>query len=225
MVVLHHGNNKDWDNKEGVTKALNRFKSILQDAYPRTECSIDRNCVTMKLAEFRLDVVPAFRFREGHYKIPDTYREQWLATDPVKFSEEVTRINKNMNNDFIPLIKMMKGWNRNFTKRLRGFHIECIMINHYKNYSESYTFESMVKVFFSSLPDYLNVASHDPITGDRVDLYLDNKSLDNKREDFVTRAKKAAELAEEAYNDREKYPTVSIGEWKDLFGEFFPAYG
>lgn len=225
MVVLHHGENKEWDNKEGATKALNRFKTILQDAYPDTPCGIDRNCVTMELSQFRLDVVPAFRWDSGHYTIPDTYRGDWLKTDPVKFSDEVTRINKNMQGDFVPLVKMIKGWNREYSKRLRGFHIECMMLNHYKNYAQTYTYDSMVKVFFSNLPSYLSTATYDPISGDRVDLYLDNEGLGNKRNDFVARANKAAAAAKEAYDDTEKYPSVAIGEWKELMGEFFPAYG
>jgi hypothetical protein len=137
----------------------------------------------------------------------------------------VTRINKNMDGDFVPLIKMIKGWNREYTKRLRSFHLECIMANHYSKYEKSYTFNSMVRAFFSNLSDYLNSEAYDPITHDRVDLYLDNGSLGNKREDYVTRAKDTSKLAEEAFQDSEKYPTVAIGEWKKIFGEFFPAYG
>jgi hypothetical protein len=225
MVVLHYDNNKHWDNDDGVTKVLNKYKAILKEAYPETDCQIDRNCVTMKLSQFRLDVVPAFRFREGYYTIPDTYRGKWLRTDPVGFAEEVTRINKNMDGAFVPLLKMIKGWNREFSKPLRSFHLECIMVNHYKNYTESYTYNSMVNVFFSKLPGYLSSEAYDPITEDRVDLYLDNSSLNNSKEEFVNRAIKAAKLAEEAFKDSDKYPSVAIDEWKKLFGEFFPAYG
>jgi len=225
MVVLHYGKNKDWDNEEGVSKALNKFKEILKESYPKTECNIDRNCITMKLSEFRLDVVPAFRFNDGTYTIPDTYRKKWLSTDPVSFSSEVTRINKNMDGTFIPLIKMVKGWNRTFNKKLRGFHIECMMIHHYKNYKESYSYQSTLRVFFSKLPSYLGRAMYDPITGDRADLYLDNESLGYNREHFIKRATKASESAEEAFQDSDKYPSIAIGEWKALFGEFFPTYG
>lgn len=225
MVVLRYGQNKDWDNKEGVVKALNKFKEILKNSYPKTDCAIDRNCVTMDLTEFRLDVVPAFMFEGGYYAIPDTYRGSWLQTDPVRFAEEMTRINKNMDGSFIPLVKMIKGWNRELKRPLRSFHLECMMLNHYKNYRESYTYDSMVKVFFSNLPTYLSYQTKDPITGDRVDLYMDNESLGNKRIDFISVAREVSFRAEEAFNDAKKYPSVSIDEWKNLFGEFFPAYG
>jgi hypothetical protein len=225
MVVMHYGDNKHWDNQSGATAALNRFKAILQDAYPSTTCSIDRNCVTMKLSEFRLDVVPAFRWEGDYYKIPDTYRQTWLKTDPVQFSDEVTRINKNMGGTFVPLIKMIKGWNREYTKPLRGFHIECMMVHHYTSYSQSYTYDSMIKKFFANLPTYVSNPSYDPVTNDRVDLYLDNANLGNGRQTFVDRATRAAAKAKEAYEDQDKYPSVAIGEWKELLGEFFPAYG
>jgi hypothetical protein len=225
MVVLSYRDNQQYDSKEGVSNVLARFKAILKEAYADTESVIDRNCVSMKLAQFKLDVVPAFKYDTGAYSIPDTYRGQWLETNPVKFAERVTEINKNMGGSFVPLIKMIKGWNRAYAKRLRGFHIECMMINHYKGYTESYTYDSMVKVFFSKLPEYLNDPSYDPTSGDRVDLYLDNDSLGYSRSTIVSRAKTTYEKALEAYEDAAKYPSVSISEWKAIMGEFFPAYG
>lgn len=228
IVILHYGQNKQYDSKEGVDNVLARFKSVLKEAYPDTECVIDRNCVSMKLSQFKLDVVPAFKYDSGGYSIPDTYRGQWIQTNPVKFAEKITEINKQMGDSFVPLIKMIKGWNRTYPKRLRGFHIECMMINHYRSYTQSYSYDSMVKVFFSNLPGYLNSPSYDPITGDRVDLYLDNSSLGYNRSTMVSRANKAYEKALEAYEDANKYPStisISIGEWKALMGEFFPAYG
>jgi len=225
MVVLHYGEHKDWEDAEGTGKALQRFKSILEDKYTDTPCAIDRNCVTMKLSEFRLDIVPAFRYTDGSYRIPDTYRKAWLTTDPVRFADEITRINNNMGGDFVPLIKMIKGWNRELPKPLRSFHLECIMANRYKNYTQGYTYDSMVKVFFGDLPNCLEAATYDPVSGDRVDWYLDNTSLGYSRESLVDKAKKAADHALEAFNDGEKYPSVAIKEWKTLLGTFFPAYG
>ncbi len=222
MVVLNYGAHKDWDNKEGVHKALKKFKEILDEAYPNTAHRVDRNCVTMQLSNFRFDVVPAFMIKEGGYEIPDTYRNggEWIATKPVEFAAEVTRINKNMSNNFIPLIKMIKGWNREQSKPLRSFHLECLLVKHYKNCTSDYNYPSMVKVFLGKLPEYLGNASYDPITGDRVDYYLGNK-----KEEFVNRAKKAADQAELAFTTQDTDVEFSIDQWKDLLGEFFPTYG
>lgn len=225
MVVLHHGENKGWDSADGTVNALRRFKAILDEAYPKTPCRVDRSCVTMKLSEFRLDVVPAFKFTDGTYRIPDTYQKRWVSTDPIKFASAITAVNKNMGGSFVPLIKMVKGWNRNVGWPIRSFHLECMLYNHYWNYTQSYTYNSTLNVFFSKLPGYLRTASYDPITGERVDTYLDNDALVTDRSKAIAKAEKAAKLATEAIGDEDKYPIVAIGEWKDLFGEFFPAYG
>lgn len=225
MVILNYGQHKEWDNKEGATKVLERYRTILQEAYTDTPCRVDRNCVTMQLSQFRLDVVPAFHYTQGYYTIPDTYRGAWLKTDPIAYADQVTSVNKTMGGAFVPLVKMIKGWNRELPKPLRSFHLECMMLNRYRSYTQSYTYDSMVNAFFSDLPTYISKATYDPTTGDQVDLYLDNGSLGYSRADLVKRAENAAAKAQEAYDDREKYPSVAIKEWKELFGEFFPAYG
>lgn len=226
MVILHYDKHMDWYTADGTAAALRRFKTILDDAYPKTPCSIDRSCVTMKLKEFRLDVVPAFKMNDGTYRIPDTYQKRWLATDPIKFAGAITNVNKSMDGTFVPLIKMVKGWNREVGWPIRSFHLECMLYNHYRTYTQSYTYNSTLDVFFSKLPGYLENASYDPVTGERVDTYLDNAALITERSRAIIKAKKAAERAAEAHADEDKYGApVTIPEWKVLFGEFFPSYG
>ena len=142
MVVLHYGDNKNWDSADGTVNALRRFKAILDDAYPKTPCSVDRSCVTMKLSQFRLDSVPAFKFTDGTYRIPDTYQRRWVSTDPIKFAGAITAVNKVMDGTFVPIIKMVKGWNREVGSPIRSFHLECMLHNHYKTYTQSYTYNS-----------------------------------------------------------------------------------
>lgn len=228
MVVLHHGKNEDWDNADGTIKSLDKFKNILDDTYPDTPKRRDENCITMQFSEFRLDVVPAFKMTSGKYKIPDAVRKKWIYTDPISFADKITKVNKTMEGSFIPLIKMIKGWNREVGWPIRSFHLECMMYARYKTYTKSYTYNSMVKVFFEHLPDYLASPTYDPITGERVDLYLDNIATITKRQIAINKAKRAAEKSKEAFEDETKYPnnlSISIGEWKALLGEFFPAYG
>lgn len=228
MVILHYGDNKAWDNNEGATRALDRFKSILDLAYPNTPTRRDRNCITMKFSEFRLDVVPAFMVSAtptDYYKIPDSIRQYWVPTDPIEFAKKLTAVNTNMDGTFVPLIKMVKGWNRNVGWPIRSFHLECLMYGHYQSYAQGYTYSSTLKRFFESLPGYLSHACFDPVRGDQVDSYLDNYATKTRRQIAIEKAQLAAANAREAYNDEEKYPSIAIGEWKALFGEFFPSYG
>jgi hypothetical protein len=225
MVILHYGNNKQWDTPSGTISALDRFRAILDDAYPDTTKRRDRNCITMQFSEFRLDVVPAFKNDGGYYRIPDSVRRKWVRTDPFTFAERITEVNTTMDDDFVPLIKMVKGWNRDVGWPIRSFHLECLMYNRYKSYRQSYNYPSMLKVFFEALPGYLGAACYDPVQGDRVDTYLDEGGQ-RTRSGAINKARAAATAAVEAFEDQDQYhPSVAIQEWKELLGEFFPAYG
>lgn len=225
MVILHYGENKQWDDADGTVRALTKFKAILDAAYPKTPCSVDRNCVTMKLSQFRLDVVPAFRWDTGDYRIPDTYSRRWLKTDPIAFAANITAINKNMSGTFVPLIKMIKGWNRNAGWPIRSFHLECMLCRSFAGFTTAYSYDVLTLVFLEALPSLLNAASYDPITGERVDGYLDNNALVTMRATAITRATAAAKKVRQAFDYQSLYPSSSIPQWKDVFGEFFPAYG
>jgi tRNA nucleotidyltransferase (CCA-adding enzyme) len=90
MVILHYDKNKQWNTSDGTVKCLDRFKTILDAAYPQTTKRRDRNCITMQFSEFRLDVVPAFRNDGGYYTIPDSVRKLWVSTDPFTFAQKIT---------------------------------------------------------------------------------------------------------------------------------------
>lgn len=225
MVVFHYGENKQWDCPEGTTKCLDRFKDILDAAYPDTKKWRDRNCICMQFSEFLLDVVPAFKNDGGYYKIPDSIRQLWLPTNPFGFADKITTVNQTMEHVFVPLIKMVKGWNREVGRPIHSFHLECMMYNRYCSYTRGYSYSSMLQLFFQDLPGYLATATYDPVMSDRVDGYLDNAAQVTQRQIAIGKAQKAAEKSKEAYEDEEKYPSVAIGEWKALMGEFFPAYG
>lgn len=228
MVVLHHGDNNAWETSEGTFKCLNRFKAILDDAYPNTSKRRDRNAISMKFSEFSLDVVPAFKHDGGYYNIPDSVRQQWVPTNPFTFAERIAALNAAMGGTFVPLIKMIKGWNREVGWPIRSFHLECLLYGHCRTWTQSYTYSSMVEHFFQSLPNYLGGTTHDPVMGDRVDTYLDNNANPTRRQAAIEKANRAATASKEAYGYEQKYsdyPSYAIGAWKGLLGTFFPNYG
>ena len=58
------------------------------------------------------DVVPAFRRKDGAFDIPDTELKKWIATDPTVHADKATAANKAADTKWKPVIKMVKGWNR-----------------------------------------------------------------------------------------------------------------
>ena len=224
MVVLSYGPNSAWDNDTGTGQALDRFKAILDASHASTPKRRDRNCITMSFAEFRLDVVPAFRYDAGYYKIPDTYQRKWVQTDPIAFAKGMTDVNTQMGGTFVPLVKMVKGWNRNLGWPIASFHLECLMYEKYKSYTQGYTYQSMLKAFFDELEGRLSRPVYEPIRGERVDTYMDAGTSPTRRDKAKAKAKSAATAATKAQAN-EPYPSLAIPIWKELLGEFFPSYG
>lgn len=225
MVVLHYGKNLGWHTTDGTLQVLQKFRKILSTAYTQTPCGIDRNCVTLKLSQFRLDVVPAFINPDGSYLIPDSYRKSWLSTQPTDFSNLVTAINKNLAGRFVPFVKMIKAWNNQNEVRIRSFHLETILANTFAPHTGTFPYSDLTKYFFDRLPDRLSGSTIDPTSQDRLDEYLDNNALSTRRQILVARAKRASQLATTATNYGEYYEKSAIETWKQLFQEFFPAYG
>jgi len=225
MIILHYGDNKDCDTPEGTIQILDKFKYILDKNYPETAKRRDRNCITLQLSQFKLDVVPAFYYTNGYYAIPDSVDKKWISTNPVKFAEKITSINKTMGGSFVPLIKMVKAWNRANGDLLNGYHLECMMYHRYVSYLEGYTYPSMLKVFFENLPSYIQNNCYDPIMLGSVDSYLGGY-FDDKRKAAIKKAEKAKEISALAVLKSENgYYESSIRLWKDLLGYYYPSYG
>lgn len=225
LVPLSYGTYEEWYSAEGTEIVLRRIKSILERDYNDTRITVDVNCVTMAFSHFRLDIVPAFALFDNAYVIPDMQRREWVRTNPFEFAEQITRINKSMNGTFVPMIKMLKAWNKEMGSPLRSYHLENILHHHFQGYGGGYTCSSMSNRFFDRLESYLNLPCLDPATGDRLDTYLDIYGGAKTRANAIEIARRTRLGAALAYNDEVADPKNAIAVWRMLFGKFFPAYG
>jgi hypothetical protein len=227
MVILHYGENKEWfDNAGGSIKALDKYKEILDTKYPDTQKRRDRNCISMTLSEFKFDVIPAFKDKSGYYWIPDSVNNKWIKTNPIEFAKLITQTNKNMAGDFVPIIKMLKAWNRNNGSLIKGFHLECMLYEHYKLYTKSYTFSSTIRNFFTGFGTKIYSSTYDPVTLDRLDQYLDNQTNPSNRQRLYEKISADTKKANEAMDFENSNNEVSaIVKWKEIFGSYFPSYG
>lgn len=209
----------------GQASLLDKVKRVLRKTYPKTpEISRNGQAVTITFTDFMVDVVPAFYRQGGGYLIPSTHGGGlWIATDPKKHVEISSSANAVHNGDLVPLVKMIKCWNRAIQRHFRSFHLEVLAWSIFNGVTIS-DYPSGMRYFFDKGRDLISKKNPDP-TGynDDVGFYIDTREkIETAVSRFTTaynRARKA-----EAY-DREGKVEDAINEWRKIFGSSFPAYG
>ena len=209
----------------GQVNLLERVKRVLKKTYPKTP-DISRNgqAVTITFTDFVVDVVPAFHRQGGGYLIPSSYGGGcWIASDPQSHVDISSKANAAHNRDLVPLIKMIKCWNRNISKHFRSFHLEVLAWTIFDGVTIS-DYPSGIRYFFDKGKNLISKKNPDP-TGynDDVGFYIDTQ----------TKLNEAASRFETAYNRAIKAETFArsgnisdaIIEWRKIFGNSFPAYG
>jgi hypothetical protein len=208
----------------GQAGLLDLLKRVLKKTYQSTP-DISRNgqAVTIQFTDFAVDVVPAFSRQDGGYLIPNSITQTWLSTDPKKHVEIWAAANQRHDGDLVPLIKMLKTWNRATSTFLRSFHLETMTLQILNDVTIS-DFPSGTRYFFSKGLDYVTKKNPDPAGyGDDVGSYLNTeervKNAVSRFETAHTRALKAEDLA------RRGYMADAVNTWRMVFGDYFPAYG
>ncbi len=220
FVVLDPG----YYEEDGQANLLDRVERVLKNTYPRTP-DISRNgqAVTIQFTDFAVDVVPAFYRKGGGYLIPNSARQTWIATDPKKHVEILSDANARHNGNLVPLIKMVKGWNRNIERHFYSFHLEVLALQILDRATIS-DFPSGIRYFFDKGRSHIREKSPDPSGyGGDVGAYLNTNP---KIENAVARFESACDRAirAEDYN-RRGYVAEAIDMWRIIFGQYFPAYG
>jgi len=210
--------------ENGQANLLDRVKRVLKNTYPTTP-DISRNgqAVTIQFTDFAVDVVPAFYRKGGGYLIPNSARQTWIATDPKKHVEILSDANARQNGDLVPIIKMVKGWNRNMERYFYSFHLEVLVLQILDRVTIS-DFPSGIRYFFDKGRSYIREKNPDPSGyGGDIGAYLNTNP---KIESAVVRFETAYDRAirAEDYNKR-GYVTEAIDMWRRIFGQYFPAYG
>lgn len=208
----------------GQAGLLDLVKRTLRKTYPSTP-DISRNgqAVTIQFTDFMVDVVPAFSRKGGGYLIPNSISQSWISTDPKKHVEIMSSANTEHDGDLVPLIKIIKGWNRSIDDYFRSFHLE-VMALHILGKVKISDYPSGVRYFFDKGRSYVKQKNPDPAGyGGDVGSYLNTQEkVDDavkKFETAYTRAIKAEDYANRYYIED------AINMWRKIFGNYFPAYG
>jgi hypothetical protein len=217
---FHHYNNQNG----GQAGLLDWVKRTLRKTYVQTP-DISRNgqAVTIRFTDFTVDVVPGFNRQGGGYLIPNSIKQSWLSTDPKKHVEIVSAANTEHAGSFVPLIKMLKCWNRAHSKFFRSFHIEVLALQVLNNVTIT-DFPSGARFFFDKARQLIAVKNPDPAGyGDDVGSYISGQEKLNegvaKLQLAFERSVKAEQFAANG-NTR-----AAIDMWRINFGDYFPDYG
>lgn len=217
---FHHYNGQNG----GQAGLLDYVKRTLRKTYTRTP-DISRNgqAVTIRFDDFVVDVVPGFNRQGGGYLIPNSVSGTWISTDPRKHVEISAAANKAHNGFLVPLIKMIKSWNKSHGAFFRSFHLEVLILQILSGVTIS-DFPSASRYVFDKARTLVAQQNPDPAGyGGDVGSYIN--SPDKIREAVAKfqlaydRAIAAEELAQ-AGRIRE-----AVEKWRMIFGDYFPAYG
>jgi hypothetical protein len=218
---FHHYNQGQNGGQSGL---LDRVRQVLLRTYTRTP-DISRNgqAVTIRFDDFVVDVVPGFNRLGGGYLIPNSITQSWITTDPQKHVEIVSTANRAHNGDLVPLIKMIKAWNKNIDKYFRSFHLEVLALEILNGITIS-DFPSGVRFYLDKGRTLIAQKNLDPAGyGGDVGAYLNTQEAIR---DAVAKFQLAYDRAIEAEDyARRGYTRDAVDTWIKVFGGYFPAYG
>lgn len=219
FVVLDPG----YFNPNGAAALLDRVKAVLRKTYTRTpEISRSGQAVTITFTDFQVDVVPGFHRKGGGFLIPNSRSHQWIATDPKQHVRLWSDANAAHIGDLVPLIKMIKQWNRCHSNLLRSFHLETLMLNVLTNVTIT-NFPSGARYVF----DKAHAAVQQPVTdpagySGNLGAYLDTQLKINE---VCTRLNTAYQCAREAERlETQGRTDLAFEKWQQIFGDAFPAF-
>ena len=221
FIVLNSSYYYDLD---GPASLLDKVKSVLKKTYPDTP-DISRNgqAVTIQFTDFMVDVVPGFNRESVGYLIPNSITKKWISTDPKKHVEIMANANSVHDGDLVPLIKMIKSWNKNINSYFHSFHLEVLALQILDNVKIS-NFPSGMRYYFDKGRDLISKKNPDPAGyGGDVGSYINSQE---KIQEAVTKYQLAYERAIKAEDyERRGYTEEAIEMWRRIFGGYFPAYG
>ena len=208
----------------GPAGLLDYTKRTLLKTYTTTP-DISRNgqAVTVRFTDFVVDVVVGFNRTGGGYLIANAVNNVWLETDPKKHVEIMSAANKAHGGDLVPLIKMIKAWNKTHGSFFRSFHLEVLALEVLNNVKIT-NFSSGVRFFFDKVRTNVRGKNLDPAGyGDDIGRYINSTAKVGEAVALFQAAHDQAIRAEQ-FAVRGDIRN-SVDAWRKLFPGYFPAYG
>ncbi|MEH1126474.1 CBASS oligonucleotide cyclase [Micromonospora sp. CPCC 206061] len=195
---------------------LNALLAVLRDKWP--DAHRDGMAIVIPYGGdvMSIEVVPAFKRSAGGYFIPDPAAGSWIETNPKRHHELSIEKNKACDGMYVPLVKMIKGINRELGEPVSpSFLLEVMAQTIVKTPVGRYQDE--IVLFLATAADRIDETWLDPagLGGDvnTVMTSADKRAAARALRDAQCIAEVAVDLEDEE-QDRAAY-----AQWKRLFGD------
>lgn len=220
IFVILHPRHHAADGQQALLEAV---RNSLRKTYTRTpHIKPDGHAVTIRFTDFKVDVVPGFDRRGGGYLIPDASLGHWISTDPKQHVEIWTAANKRHEGALIPLLKMVKGWNKS-RGLFRSFHLETIALKLLDGVTIS-NYPSGLRFVLERAGKWLEAPLPDP-AGYSTDIGAHLRQPDAIAEIQRRLAWGAARAREAERLALQNKTAAAFDKWQLLLPDYFPAYG
>ena len=180
LIVLDSEKHRDLlTDENGAKQSLIEVRDALKKnpKYKDAQITIDGNAVVINHSGKIVDVVTAFQNpNDKGFLIPENRNgTRWIKSDP-RTSKRILEIeDKKHHGQVRPMIQIAKDWNERNGKKLKSYHMEAIVIQHFmnKNSDKNRSIHANVDEFFYRLPEYISSSQiKDPATEEKLGRYL-----------------------------------------------------
>jgi len=208
--------------ERGQRWLLHLVKRNLLKTYSDSKINLAGQAVTITFADFLVDVVPAFYVNGGGYLIPNTKKLSWIHTDPKIHEKYISRENKKNDGNLIPIIKMIKGWNRIKGNMFSSFYLELLVAKVFDKTPIINTQQGLLYFFLNSIK-LIKEDMRDPFEyGGTIPRFTTSQdvpsALVRNRKHFIN-AYDTVVQAEKL--DKLGRTSRALVLWKHLFGQYF----
>jgi len=209
---------------------LREMARALRNRYKRgTRIRVDSPCVVIRFNDYKFEVMPAVYYADDdeRYMVPGPGAREWIDCYPHVPQKWLTDSNYQNDKKFVPLIKILKQWNRHNNVGLKSFHLELLTGMVFEEISEIVSYPQAVFDWMYYVSNWIHYYRSSFIRepGKQytyVDdyLYNDFEKLRKVRQKLKIGLKRADTALERSIEGKE------IGAkrlWKQMFGDMFPA--
>ncbi|MGK5738928.1 CBASS oligonucleotide cyclase [Micromonospora sp. URMC 103] len=194
---------------------LNALLVVLCDRWP--DAHRDGMAIVIPYGDdvMSIEAVPAFKRANGGYFIPEPAAGTWIATNPKRHHELSIAKNADCGGKYVPLVKMIKGINRELGEPVSpSFLLEVMAQTIVKAPVGRYQDE--IVLFLATAADRIDEAWPDP-AGLGGDVNTVMTAADKRA--AATALRQAQHIAERAVDlEDEGQDHAAYTEWKKLFG-------